>query len=157
MVLGDRIIQLITRLAPGFVHVYPVGYLLVVCLALAALASYIDAGAVFGAIIAGMLFGRLPQREFQEARATIASFAMSFFVPIYFAMVGLQISFQGNIDPLFTLEYLALSSGVVIVTVWPTMRIAGHSGMVASNFSVAIPYAGSSWDGSRHPNSSRSE
>ena len=93
-----RIIDLITRLAPRFAHLYPVAYLLVVCLALAALASYIDVGAVFGAMIAGMLFGTLPQREFQEARETITSFAMSFFVPIYFAMVGLQISFRGNID-----------------------------------------------------------
>lgn len=142
MVLGDRIIQLITRLAPQFAHVYPVAYLLIVCLALAALASYIDAGAVFGAIIAGMLFGSLPQREFQEARATISTFAMSFFVPIYFGMVGLQLSFQGNVDLYFTLEYLVLSSVVVIVTVWPTMRIAGHSGMVAWNFCVAMTTRG---------------
>jgi Kef-type K+ transport system membrane component KefB len=142
LLLGDRIIQLITRLAPQFAHVYPVAYLLIVCLALASLASYIDAGAVFGAIIAGMLFGTLPQREFQEARATIASFAMSFFVPIYFAMVGLQISFQGNLDPLFTLEYLALSTTLVVVTVWPTMRIAGHSAMAAWNFCVAMTTRG---------------
>lgn len=57
MVLGPRIIEFINRVAPQFSRVYPVAYLLVVCLALAALASYIDVGAVFGALIAGMLFG----------------------------------------------------------------------------------------------------
>jgi len=142
MVLGPRIIDFINRAAPRFSRVYPVGYLLVVCLALAALASYIDVGAVFGALIAGMLFGSQPQREFQEARETITSFSMSFFVPIYFAMVGLQINFQGNIDLLMTLQYFVFSSAVIILTVWPTMRIAGHSGMASWNFSVAMTTRG---------------
>jgi len=142
LVLGPWIIDLIIRLAPRFAHVYPVGYLLIVCLALAALASYIDVGAVFGALIAGMLFGSLPGREFQEARETIRTFSMSFFVPIYFAMVGLQINFAGNLDIPLTLEYLVFSSAVVILTVWPAMRMAGHSSMAAWNFSVAMTTRG---------------
>jgi Kef-type K+ transport system membrane component KefB len=142
LVLGPRIIALIIRLAPRFSSVYPVGYLLIVCLALAALASYIDVGAVFGALIAGMLFGSLQQREFQEARETIRTFAMSFFVPIYFAMVGLQINFAGNMDVGLTIEYFIFSSAVVILTVWPAMRIAGHSGMTSWNFSVAMTTRG---------------
>ena len=142
MAFGDRFITFINRIAPKFAFVYPVGYLLIVCLALAALASHIDVGAVFGALIAGMLFGSLPQREFQEARATIAAFAISFFVPIYFATVGLQISFQGNLDLLFTLKYLVFSSALVVMTVWPTMRVAGHSGLVAWNFCVAMTTRG---------------
>ena len=142
MLLGDRFIEFINRAAPRFASVYPVGYLLIVCLALAALASYIDVGAVFGALVAGMLFGSLTQREFQEARATIVAFSMSFFVPIYFAMVGLQITFQGNVDLLSTLKYLAFSSVVVILTVWPVMRIAGHSPLVAWNFCVAMTTRG---------------
>jgi Kef-type K+ transport system membrane component KefB len=142
MLLGPRFIEFINRVAPRFSHVYPVGYLLIVCLAMAALASYIDVGAVFGALIAGMLFGAQTQREFQEARETIRTFSMSFFVPIYFAMVGLQINFQGNMDVLLTLKYLVFSSAVVILTVWPVMRIAGHSGMAAWNFSVAMTTRG---------------
>src|SRR5262249_59802261 len=90
----------------------------------------------------GMLFGSLPQREFQQARETITTFSMSFFVPIYFAMVGLQINFAGNINVPLTLEYLVFSSAVIILTVWPAMRIAGHSGMAASNFSVAMTTRG---------------
>src|SRR5262249_15543665 len=104
--------------------------------------SYIDVGAVFGALIAGMLFGSLPQREFQEARATIGALSMSFFVPIYFAMVGLQITFQGNVDLVATLKYLVFSSAVVMLTVWPVMRIAGHSSLVAWNFCVAVTTRG---------------
>ncbi|MFM8241109.1 MAG: cation:proton antiporter [Actinomycetota bacterium] len=142
MVLGNRFIELINRLAPRFSHVYPVGYLLIVCLALATLAAYIDVGAVFGALIAGMLFGSLTQREFQEARETIRAFSMSFFVPIYFAMVGLQITFQGNVDILLTLKYFVFSSALVLLTVWPVMRIAGHSGMAAWNLSVAMTTRG---------------
>lgn len=67
---------------------------------------------------------------------------MSFFVPIYFAMVGLQINFAGNMDVLLTLEYFVFSSAVVILTVWPAMRLAGHSGMAAWNFSVAMTTRG---------------
>ncbi|WP_119274552.1 cation:proton antiporter [Taklimakanibacter deserti] len=142
LVAGPWLIDLIIRLAPRFSHVYPVGYLIIVCLALAALASYIDVGAVFGALIAGMLFGSLTQPEFQEARETIRTFSMSFFVPVYFAMVGLQINFAGNLDLLLTLEYLVFSSAVVVLTVWPAMRLAGHSGMAAWNFSVAMTTRG---------------
>lgn len=142
MLLGDRFLALINRAAPRFAYAYPAGYLLIVCLALAALASYIDVGAVFGALIAGMLFGSLQEREFQEARATILAFSMAFFVPIYFAMVGLQITFQGNLDILFTLKYLVFSSVVVILAVWPMMKIAGHSSLVAWNFCVAMTTRG---------------
>jgi Kef-type K+ transport system membrane component KefB len=142
LVVGPRLIDLIIRIAPRFAHVYPVGYLLIVCLALAALASYIDVGAVFGALIAGMLFGSLTQREFQEARETIRIFSMSFFVPVYFAMVGLQINFAGSIDLPLTAEYFVFSSAVIILTVWPAMRIAGHSGVAAWNFSVAMTTRG---------------
>jgi len=141
-VLGPRILDLIHRIAPKFAHVYPVGYLLIVCLALAALAAQIDVGAVFGALIAGMLFGSQTQPEFLKARETITTFSMSFFVPIYFAMVGLQINFAGNLDLLVTLQYLVFSSVVVVVVVWPAMRIAGHSWMVGWNFSVAMTTRG---------------
>ena len=142
LVFGPWLVAFIIRVAPQFSSLYPVGLLLIVCLAMAALASYIDVGAVFGALIAGMLFGSLPQREFQQARETITTFSMSFFVPIYFAMVGLQINFAGNINVPLTLEYLAFSSAVIILTVWPAMRIAGHSGMAAWNFSVAMTTRG---------------
>jgi Kef-type K+ transport system membrane component KefB len=79
VLLGPRFIEFINRIAPRFSHLYPVGYLLIVCLAMAALASYIDVGAVFGALIAGMLFGSQTRREFQEARETVRTFSMSFF------------------------------------------------------------------------------
>ena len=97
---------------------------------------------MFGALIAGMLFGSLPQREFQEARETIKTFSMSFFIPVYFAMVGLQINFAGNIDVPLTVEYFVFSTAVIILTVWPAMRIAGHSAVTAWNFSVAMTTRG---------------
>jgi hypothetical protein len=50
MVLEPRFIEFINRVAPRFSHV---------CLALAALASYIDVGAVFGALIGREAF-RVP-------------------------------------------------------------------------------------------------
>jgi Kef-type K+ transport system membrane component KefB len=142
LLFGDRLVALVNRLAPRFAYAYPAGYLLISCLALASLASYIDVGAVFGALIAGMLFGSLQQPAFQEARATISAFSMAFFVPIYFAMVGLQITFQGNIDVPFTLMYLAFSTVVVVLAVFPLMRFAGHSSTVAGNFCVAMTTRG---------------
>ena len=142
LIFGDWIIGSFIRVAPKFTSLFPIAYLLIVCLALAAMANFLDVGAVFGALVAGMLFGTLPQPVFQEARAMIASFASSFFVPIYFAMVGLQIDFHGNVDVIATLEYLAFSIAVIMVTVWPVMRLAKHSGMVAWNFSVAMSTRG---------------
>jgi Kef-type K+ transport system membrane component KefB/anti-anti-sigma regulatory factor len=142
LLLGTRFIDFISRVAPQFSHVYPVGYLLIVCLAMATLAAYINVGAVFGALIAGILFGSQTLPAFQTARETIRAFSMSFFVPIYFAMVGLQINFVGNTDLLLTLKYFVFSSAVVLLTVWPAMRITGHSGMVAWNFSVAMTTRG---------------
>ncbi|MFM7118937.1 MAG: cation:proton antiporter, partial [Gammaproteobacteria bacterium] len=54
----------------------------------------------------------------------------------------LQITFQGNVDILLTLKYFVLSSALVLLTVWPVMRIAGHSGMAAWNLSVAMTTRG---------------
>ncbi len=45
-------------------------------------------------------------------------------------------------DVLLTLKYFVFPVPLVILTVWPAMRIAGHSGMVAWNFSVAMTTRG---------------
>jgi hypothetical protein len=55
---------------------------------------------------------------------------------------GAADDFKGNMDVLVTLQYLALSSLLVVLTVSPVMRIAGHSKRAAWNLSVAMTRGG---------------
>ena len=49
----------------------------------------------------------------ERARASIRSFALAFFVPVYFAIVGLRLDLIHAFDPLFFVAFLAFACAVV--------------------------------------------
>ena len=73
-----------------------IGYTLLVCLILVSLASVLQVNIIFGALLAGVVIGRLPGARLETVKQNITNMALWFFVPIYFAMVGLQMNLPGN-------------------------------------------------------------
>jgi Kef-type K+ transport system membrane component KefB len=93
------------------------GYTLLVCLILVSLASILKVNIVFGALLAGLVIGRLPVARLENAKQIISSVAIWFFVPIYFALVGLQINLPASFDVTLVVGFLLASSLVKVSSV----------------------------------------
>lgn len=78
---------------PAGVLVFSIGIALIG----AALADYAGVHAVFGAFLAGVALGDSSHLR-ERTRATITDFVSSFFVPLFFAGVGLRVDFVANFD-----------------------------------------------------------
>ena len=62
------------------------------------LASFVGVSPIFGALVAGILAGDL-HGESARAKQTIHSFSYAFFIPLYFAVVGLRLDLVRHFEP----------------------------------------------------------
>src|SRR5580658_3100331 len=69
----------------------PVGYAMAVLLAYCALAGALNISLVFAAFLAGFAVVHKKRRIFAEALDAIGKMSFAFFVPVYFAIVGLKL------------------------------------------------------------------
>lgn len=115
-----------------------VGYALIVCFALAALASFLNVNVVFGALVAGVIIGSLPNLPLSDVRQRISDVALWFFVPLYFAMVGAKLDLIHQLDLRMALIFLLASSALKMLSVGLALRFTGTSGAMALNFGVAM-------------------
>ncbi|MEI6437271.1 MAG: cation:proton antiporter [Candidatus Omnitrophota bacterium] len=67
------------------------GYALILCFIFVTLASVLRVNIVFGAFLAGIVVGFMPDEQFEKGRAHIKEIALAFFIPLYFAIVGSRI------------------------------------------------------------------
>lgn len=116
----------------------PQGYILLVCFFLAAVAAALDVNVVFGALMAGIIVGRLPDGPFQGVRKGVTDFAMAFFIPIYFALVGMKVDMIGRFDLLMVLGFVLGSSAVKIGSVALGAWVSGKTRRSAFNLGVAM-------------------
>ncbi len=98
----------------------------------------LDINAVFGALVAGIVVGRLPENQFGSVRQGISDLALSFFVPIYFALVGLKIDLPAHFDPTLFFGFLVLSSILQIGSVILATRLARYDWISSLNFAIAM-------------------
>ncbi len=95
----------------------------------------------FGAFVAGIAAGsatREPDPVEEGARVAVTQFAFAFFIPVYFAMVGLQLDLLHGFDPLFFLAYLAFACTVKTVSVYAGARLSGRRPAASVNLAVAM-------------------
>ena len=92
------------------------------------LAVALDVIPLFGAFVAGIVVGSAEGTTGAEAaRGTIKDFSFAFFIPLYFAIVGLRLDLLGDFEPLFFLLFLAIACLAKYVCVWAGARWAGES------------------------------
>ena len=112
-------------------------FLLVACLA----CVYVGIQPFFGAFVAGIIVGAAttePHPVHEGATVAIKDFAFAFFVPIYFAVVGLQLDLLHGFDPLFFVGYLLFACAVKAVSVYAGARVGGQRPTAAVNLAVAM-------------------
>jgi Kef-type K+ transport system membrane component KefB len=95
----------------------------------------------FGAFVAGIATGAraLESDPVEEgAKVAINQFAFAFFIPIYFAVVGLQLDLLHGFRITFFLGYFAFACAIKTVSVYAGARFGGQRPAAATNLAVAM-------------------
>jgi Kef-type K+ transport system membrane component KefB len=117
-----------------------VTWALLVFLAYVAVASALDVTPAFAAFLAGFgLIGGIEGTErlrFRGPMESLSAVAHSFFVPLYFAIVGLQLDFGKTFSLPILLGFLFGSSAVTIACGALAARLAGFRGIGVVNLAI---------------------
>jgi Kef-type K+ transport system membrane component KefB len=115
-----------------------IGFQLAFMLGVTVLATLLGVVPLFGAFLAGIAIGASGKDGAAEARETIRAFSLAFFVPVYFAIVGLRLDLLHEFSPQFFVLFLAVACIAKAASVWAGARLAGESGNAAWNLAVAL-------------------
>lgn len=115
-----------------------VGYMLFVCFLFAAVASYLNVNVVFGAMLGGVVIGMSPPGQFVKEKIHIKEVSLAFFVPVYFAIVGLKLDLVRHFDPWFFGWFLLVTTAVQLLGTMASARLLGKDMLSSLNFGVAM-------------------
>jgi Kef-type K+ transport system membrane component KefB len=116
-----------------------IGFQLAFLLTLSVLAAVLGVTPLFGAFVAGIVVGTASSGEAAaQARATIRTFSFGFFIPLYFAMVGLRLDLVHAFSPVFFAIFFAVACAAKFGSVWLGAKVAGESPAGARNLAVAL-------------------
>jgi Kef-type K+ transport system membrane component KefB len=136
---GPPLLRILTRNRYNLVRkASPTGWVLVICFLMAALASALDVNVVFGALVAGLLFGGTGEPELVEARTRITDFSFAFFVPFYFAMVGFKLNLVAEFHAVFTIAFIVFCTACQMAATLISARMGGKDWGSAVNLAVAM-------------------
>jgi Kef-type K+ transport system membrane component KefB len=116
----------------------PVAYLVVLLLAVTMLCLTLSITPVFGGLAAGIMVSELEDESTEKARSAITQVATAFFVPLYFAIVGLQLNLLRNFNPLFFAAFLAFACAAKGLSVYVGARLSGEAPPTSRNLAVAL-------------------
>jgi Kef-type K+ transport system membrane component KefB len=100
---------------------------------------------IFGALVAGIACVRADESSegmsaSDQARAwtPLKQFSLAFFVPIYFAIVGLKLDLIHNLDIVFFCWFFVLAGTAKALSVWAGARLAGEKKRFAVDLAIAM-------------------
>jgi Kef-type K+ transport system membrane component KefB len=114
----------------------PVAYALAVLLAYCAVAGALKVSLVFAAFLAGFAVVHKKRRLFAESLDAIGKVAFAFFIPAYFAIVGLKLDLIRGVSLWMMVAFIAGSCLVKIVSVSLAGRFAGFRGLDLVNLAI---------------------
>jgi len=114
----------------------PVGYALAVLLAYCVLAGALDVNLVFAAFLAGFAVVHKKRRLFADALDAIGKVSFAFFIPVYFAIVGLKLDLAKSFSWQLLLSFLIGTCIIKILSVAAAGRLAGFRGLDLINLAL---------------------
>ncbi len=139
-VLGLTVVpRIVNRLSNSSFNVVannsPIAYSIVLLLAYCVIAGAFDVSLVFAAFLAG--FGTLHKREkrFSDALDVITKVSLAFFIPAYFALVGMKLDLKDPSISMIT-SFILGSCLVKVVSVSVAGRLAGFRGLALINLAI---------------------
>jgi Kef-type K+ transport system membrane component KefB len=114
------------------------GYALFICFFFVAIASILNINIVFGAFLAGIVLGTMPNDKFGSVKNHIKEISLGLFIPIYFAVVGLKLDLIHNLDIMFTLGFLLFTTIFETVGVLVAARLIKKDWLSSLNLAMAM-------------------
>jgi Kef-type K+ transport system membrane component KefB len=120
----------------------PVGYIIFVLLAFAAIAQAMDVNLVFAAFLAGFaVVGGIKGSErayFAEALGSLEKVSFALFVPLYFLMVGYKLAFGEEFSFSMLVVFLISSSCLALLSRGLAASLAGYRRLDVANLAIAM-------------------
>jgi Kef-type K+ transport system membrane component KefB len=114
----------------------PVAYAIAVLLGYCVIAGALNVSLVFAAFLAGFAVVHKKRRLFSEALDAIGKVSFAFFIPLYFAIVGLKLDLVHGFSLWMSAAFLAGSCLIKIVSVSLAGRFAGFRGLDLINLAI---------------------
>jgi Kef-type K+ transport system membrane component KefB len=114
----------------------PVGYAIAVLLGYCAIAGALDVSLVFAAFLAGFAVVHKKRRLFAEALDAIGKVSFAFFIPVYFAIVGLKLDLIKGFSLWMVTAFIVGSCVIKILSVSLAGRFAGFRGLDLINLAI---------------------
>ncbi|OIK14963.1 sodium:proton exchanger [Bacillus sp. MUM 116] len=115
------------------------GYFLFIMFMLASLAGSLKVETIFGALLAGIIAKvALPNPVSERLEQSVSNISFSWFIPIYFATVGLQLDLVRHFNPWFFLTYLLFATLTQTAAVYFTSRMMKQDRFTSFNLGLAI-------------------
>ena len=137
LTLVPRLIKRINQSpANVFARQAPVAYALAVLLGYCVVAGALDVSLVFAAFLAGFAVVHKRSRLFADAIDAIGKVSFAFFIPVYFAIVGLKLDLVRGVSLWMIAVFLVGSCLVKVVSVALAGRFAGFRGLDLINLAI---------------------
>lgn len=114
----------------------PTGYAISVLFAYCVVAGAFDISLVFAAFLAGFAVVHKKRKLFAEGLESISRVAFAFFIPMYFAIVGLKLDLIRGISIAMMLGFILGTCVVKMLSVWLAGRLAGFRGLDLFNLAI---------------------
>ncbi|HEY1213816.1 MAG TPA: cation:proton antiporter [Bryobacteraceae bacterium] len=114
----------------------PTGYAVAVLLAYCVVAGVLHISMVFAAFLAGFAVVHKKRRLFADALEAIGKVSFAFFIPVYFAIVGLRLDLIRGISFWMLVAFILGTSVVKVLSVSLAGRFAGFRGLDLINLAV---------------------
>jgi Kef-type K+ transport system membrane component KefB len=109
-----------------------------VILAVAASCVFLGVAPMFGAFVVGLLSSKAGQRPRNEPLGQLRGFAAGFFIPVYFATVGLKLDLVHSFDLWFTVAFILVACLAKAASAYVGARLTSRSKAESLDLAVAL-------------------
>lgn len=114
----------------------PTGYAIAILLAYCAVAGGLDVNLVFAAFLAGFALVDNERAIFQDSIDAISKVSFAFFIPVYFAIVGLKLDLIRGVSLPMIVLFIVGTCVVKMLSVALAGRFAGFRGLELINLGI---------------------
>jgi Kef-type K+ transport system membrane component KefB len=116
----------------------PVAFQLLWMLALSAGALALGLVPLYGAFVAGITVAVANDGEIVQERNALARVSFGFFIPVYFAIIGLQLDLIHHFDVLFFVGFLAFACVAKAASVYLGARLSRENRFMSASLAIAM-------------------
>jgi K+:H+ antiporter len=98
----------------------------------------LEVNIVFGAFLAGIVVGAMPHDRFEKAKEHIKDISLAFFIPIYFAVIGLKLDLIYHFNFRFFLGFLLFATTIQALGTLLSLKLAREDWLSSFNIAVAM-------------------